>query len=311
MAANSGSINERFKGLILPLPTVFDGKGEIDVPAIEKLTDWYMGAGVHGFFVLGSQGQGPACTIEQRMLVADTVLAKVGGRLPVVIQIGAVDPYTSMELARHARQAGADGIGIVGPYYYSDRSEWEIIEQHKMVDSASGLPMLLYNNPQYAGYPTPPEMMVKIREAIPGVFGAKLALGSLAQAMRNIRVMGPDFNVFIPITEMLPGMLVGVAGSIASGVPITVPEVGVAIVEAIQAGDIARAQELQLRLLAHSDRIAPLSKYGRASTLVGLRARGLEITQYPRWPVKDVPAEDQALMARSINQLVSEVAVAV
>ena len=85
--------------------------------------------------------------------------------------------------------------------------------------------------------------------------------------------MGDDFNVFIPISEVLPGMLVGVAGSIASGVPITVPEIGVALVEAVQAGELARAQDIQLRLLEHTNRIAPLAKYGRASTTVGLQLR--------------------------------------
>ena len=52
----AGSVAERFKGLVLSIPTVFDGQGEVDVPAMEQLTEWYVGHGVHGFFVLGSKG---------------------------------------------------------------------------------------------------------------------------------------------------------------------------------------------------------------------------------------------------------------
>ncbi|MDH3242339.1 MAG: dihydrodipicolinate synthase family protein, partial [Alphaproteobacteria bacterium] len=176
-----------FKGLVAPIPAVFDGKGEPDLDMIGKLADWYLDAGAHGFFVLGSQGQGAATTIEQRKAIGEKVVKQVAGRVPVIVQVGAVDPYTSMELGAHAKEIGADAIGIVGPYYYSDRNEWELIEQHKQVDAATGLPILLYNNPQYSGYPTPPAMMKKLKEACPNVFGSKLANGNLGQAKNYLR----------------------------------------------------------------------------------------------------------------------------
>jgi dihydrodipicolinate synthase/N-acetylneuraminate lyase len=158
-------VRKDLKGLVIPIPAVFDGKGEPDLPMIEKLTDWYLGAGVHGFFVLGSQGQGPACRIDQRKAVAEVVVRKVNRRVPVIVQVGAVDPYTCIELGSHAKEIGADGIGVVGPYYYSDHNEWELIEHYKMVDKGVGLPMLLYNNPTYSGYPIPANLMAKLRDA--------------------------------------------------------------------------------------------------------------------------------------------------
>jgi dihydrodipicolinate synthase/N-acetylneuraminate lyase len=305
----SESVAARFRGLIIPIPTVFDGQGEIDAPAMEQLTNWYLDKGVDGFFVLGSQGQGPACRIDQRKLVAETVIGQVNGRVPVVIQVGAVDPYTSMELATHARQAGADAIGIVGPYYYSDRSEWEIIEQHKQVNEAGQLPMFLYNNPGYSGYPTPPERMLKLRDVIPGVFGAKLALGTLEEAGEYITALGQDFNIFIPVGQLIEGMKIGVCGSIAAGVPITVPEIGVALVKAIRSGDMAAAENIQKRLQEHSKRTASLRDYGRATTLVGLQQRGLPIKQYPRWRTKEMTDDDRTLMDTSIKQVLDEIAV--
>ena len=310
MATGSGpgSVAERFRGLVAPIPTVFDGKGEVDVATQKQLTDWYIEKGVDGFFVLGSQGQGPACRIDQRKAVAEAVLGQVNGRIPVVIQVGAVDPYTSMELATHARQAGADAIGMVGPYYYSDRAEWELIEQHKMVNEAGKLPMFLYNNPEYSGYPTPPSMMVKIREAIPGVFGAKLAAGTIDQAVEYLDTLGKDFNVFIPVNQLIEGMAKGVCGSIAAGVPVTVPEVGVALVAAIKAGDDARAKAINARMSEHSKRTSKLREYGRSTTRVGLQLRGLPIKEYPRWPTRDLTAEDRDLMDRSIKQLLEEIA---
>jgi dihydrodipicolinate synthase/N-acetylneuraminate lyase len=141
--ADINEIRKTVKGLIMPIPAVFDGKGEPDLAMMEKLTDWYLDAGVHGFFILGSQGQGPACRIDQRKATAATVVRRVNKRVPCIVQIGAVEPYTSVELGVHAKEIGADAVGVVGPYYYSDRNEWEITEHHKVVDKAVDMPMLL------------------------------------------------------------------------------------------------------------------------------------------------------------------------
>ncbi|HEX9743743.1 MAG TPA: dihydrodipicolinate synthase family protein [Nitrospiraceae bacterium] len=305
---NGGSMSTRAKGLVAPIPGVFDGKGEPDLAMMERLTDWYLGAGVHGFFVLGSQGQGAACRIDQRKAIAETVVRRVAGRVPVIVQVGAVDPYSSIELGAHAKEIGADAIGIVGPYYYSDRSEWELIEQHKEVDAATGLPILLYNNPQYSGYPTPPAMMKKLRDEIPNVFGSKLANGNLGQAKQYLRTLGDGFVIFVPITNMVPGMLIGVAGSIAAGAPVTVPEAGVQLIEAIWAGDYQRALKIQVLLIEHADRVAPLRQYGRRTTLEGLRIRGLDVKEYPRWTTKPMTPEHLKLYEGCIKRLLDELA---
>jgi dihydrodipicolinate synthase/N-acetylneuraminate lyase len=295
--------------LVMPIPAVFDGKGEPDLPMIEKLTDWYLDAGVHAFFILGSQGQGPACRIDQRKAVAETVVRRVNGRVPCIVQVGAVEPYTSIELGLHAKQIGADGIGVVGPYYYSDRNEWELIEHYKMVDKAVGLPMLLYNNPEYSGYPIPPAMMAKLREAVPNIFAAKLAMGNIDQAVNYLRVLSRDFIIFSPITQMLPGMLLGVAGSIAAGTPVTVPEAGVQLIEAVWAKDYDRAQKIQVLLLEHGERLAPIRSYGRRVTLEGLRLRGLAVKEYPRWPTKPLSAEHQKLYEENMKRVLDELRV--
>ncbi len=305
--ATVSELRKTVKGLIIPIPAVFDGKGEPDFSMMEKLTDWYLDAGVHGFFILGSQGQGPACRIDQRKAVAETVVRRVSKRVPCIVQVGAVEPYTSIELGLHAKELGADGIGVVGPYYYSDRNEWEIIEHYKVVDQAVGLPMLLYNNPEYSGYPIPPAMMAKLRDAVPNIFAAKLAMGNIDQAVQYLRVLTREFIIFIPITQMLPGMLIGVAGSIAAGTPVTVPEIGVQLIEAIWAQDFERAQKLQVLMLEHGERMAPIRQYGRRITLEGMRLRGLAVKEYPRWPTRPLSAEHQKLyednMKRVLDQL--------
>src|SRR5262245_52451723 len=79
---------DEIRGMFSPLPTVFDGQGGVDAPVMEELVDWYLEAGVNAFFVLGSFGQGPACTVEQRKQVTELAVRRVRGRIPVVIHIG-------------------------------------------------------------------------------------------------------------------------------------------------------------------------------------------------------------------------------
>lgn len=299
-------IRKTVKGLIMPIPAVFDGKGEPDLAMMERLTDWYLDAGVHGFFILGSQGQGPACRIDQRKAIAAAVVRRVGKRVPCIVQIGAVEPYTSIELGLHAKEIGADAVGVVGPYYYSDRNEWELTEHYKMVDKAVDMPMLLYNNPEYSGYPIAPAMMKNLRDAVPNIFGAKLAMGNVNLAINYLRVLSREFAIFIPIAQMLPGMLIGVAGSIAAGSPVTVPEIGVQLIEAIWAGDYDRARKIQVLLLQHNERMAPIRFYGRRITLEGLRLRGLAVKEFPRWPTRPLSAEHQKLYADNVKHVLEE-----
>ena len=127
---------EQMRGIVLPSPTVFLEDGSVDEKLMRELTDWFVACGVHAFFVLGSYGQGPAMTPEERKKVAEIIVQQVKHRVPVVVHVGAVDPYTAIDLGKHAKSIGAEAIGHVGPYYYADRSEYEIIEHFKMVDRA-------------------------------------------------------------------------------------------------------------------------------------------------------------------------------
>ena len=76
------------RGMLLPLPTVFDEAAELDEAVQRDLVQFYVDKGVHALFILGSYGQGPAMRIDQRKRAAEIVIEEVGGRIPVVVHIG-------------------------------------------------------------------------------------------------------------------------------------------------------------------------------------------------------------------------------
>lgn len=279
------------RGMLLPLPTVFDEAGMIDEPVLRQMVDYYIGAGIHAMFVGGSMGQGMALTQDERKTLFDIVISQVKQRIPVVCHVGTADPYTTIDLGRHAMKAGADALATVGPYYYSDRTQAELRAHFKMVGKALTAPILLYNNPSYQGYPINGELMAQLVEDSPHIFGCKLAKGGIDELVAYRVAMGPDFKLFAMASSLFPGIRLGLTGTVSP--PLTLcPEIGVACIRAIDAGDDRRALELQEAIVElQGSLLSPSIRKiaGRGVYLAGLRELGFPIKLYPRWPVAEVP----------------------
>jgi dihydrodipicolinate synthase/N-acetylneuraminate lyase len=284
-------MTEQIRGIVLPSPTVFLDDGRVDEKLMRELTDWFIACGVHAFFILGSYGQGPAMTPDERKKVAEIVVQQVKHRVPVVVHVGAVDPFTAIDLGKHAKSIGAEAIGHGGPYYYADRSEYEIIEHFKMVDHAVGLPILVYNNPRYSGYNIHPEFMARLVDAVPNIFGAKLAMGSVDEAMAYMKIVSKPFLPFALASNLVSAMSVGVAGTISPPLAVT-PELGVELVRAIDAGKAQEALALQKKVIRIHDIFLRLAgPFGRTIYCEAMRLRGFDVKMYPRWPSKPLTHE--------------------
>lgn len=284
-------MTEKIRGIVLPAPTVFLEDGHIDEPLMRELTEFFIASGAHALFILGSYGQGPALAPGERKEVAEIVLDQVKHRIPSVVHVGAVDPYTAIDLGRHARSIGAEAIGHVGPYYYSDRSDYEIIEHFRMVDRAVGLPILVYNNPRYSGYNIPPAMMARLVEAVPNIFGAKLAMGSVDEAMAYMKAVSAPFAPFALASNLVAAMSVGVQGTISPPLAVT-PELGVELVRAIDAGRAAEALAAQKKVIRVHDLFLRLAgPFGRTIYREAMRLRGFAVKMYPRWPSRPLSEE--------------------
>ena len=165
------------RGVLLPIITPFDEKVRVDEQMMRQLVDFHIKAGVQGLFVLGSTGQGPAMTIEERKQTAAIALDQAKSRVPVIIHVGTADAGSAVELAEHAAAHKADAVAIVPPYYYSDHTEFEIIAHYKAVHKAVPLPIYIYENPKYSGISIPPGFAVRMKEQVPALKGIKVAYG--------------------------------------------------------------------------------------------------------------------------------------
>lgn len=278
------------RGMLLPMPTVFEEDGSIDDRLMCELVERYIGAGVNALLVGGSFGQGPALSQEERKHLSEIVLTQTRKRVPVVIHIGTADPYTTIDLGRHALKAGADAVACVGPYYYADHTPDEVRAHFKMVGAALTAPIMLYNNPKYQGYAMTPDLMGQLRQDSPQIFGVKLAMGSIDEAKIYQEVLGREFKFFALASSLFPGMRMGIAGTVSPPLA-TFPELGVELVRAIDRRDYVRALELQEAVIEFSSSFLSRTvarECGRAIYRVGLQQMGIAVKRYPRWPTGEV-----------------------
>ena len=287
------------RGVLLPIITPFDDKGRVDEPIMRQLVDFHIGAGVQGLFVLGSTGQGPAMSTEERKQTAAIALDQARSRVPVIIHIGTPASDSTVELAEHAAGHKADAVAIVPPYYYSDHSEYEIVAHYKAVAKAVPLPIFIYENPKYSGISVPPGMAVRMKEQVPSLKGIKVAYGQGA-LLEYVRLL-PDVSVFTGNADLFGLVPFGLAGMINPPTSF-VPELCVALFKALDSKDYVAAVEAQKRVdLAARLVGAELRKYGRVPLREVFRMRGFDVKRFPKWETEPMPKEAVTKLERELK----------
>jgi dihydrodipicolinate synthase/N-acetylneuraminate lyase len=146
--------------------------------------------------------------------------------------------------------------------------------------------------------------MAQIVADSPQVFGAKLAMGSIDEAVIycNAVGVGDAFGAYALASALFPGMLdTGIVGAVSPPLAVA-PELGVALVEAIDARDFDRALALQRAVNnLHAVSLHGLLTYGRSSFLPALREAGFDVKMYPRWPVPPLPEADAERYRQSVR----------
>jgi dihydrodipicolinate synthase/N-acetylneuraminate lyase len=287
------------RGVLLPMITPFDEKVRVDEQIMRRLVDFHIGAGVQGLFVLGSTGQGPAMTIEERKQAAAIALDQAKARVPVVIHIGTADAGSTVDLAEHAAAHKADAVAIVPPYYYSDHTEYEIIAHYRAVAKAVPLPIFIYENPKYSGISIPPGLAVRMKEQVPALKGIKVAYGQGA-LLEYVRLL-PDVSVFTGNADLFGLVPFGLAGMINPPTSF-VPELCVDLFRALDGKDYGRAVEAQKKVDTAARLVgARLRKYGRVPLQEVFRMRGFAVQRFPKWETEQMPKDEVVKLERELR----------
>ncbi len=257
--------------------TPFSADGKLDVDAGVALAARLVDRGVDLLAISGTTGESPTTTESEKFDLLHAVVDAVGDRATVIAGAGTYDTAHSIELARNAQRAGAHGLLVVTPYY-SRPSQEGLIAHFTAVADATDLPVTLYDIPPRSIIPIGPDTIRKLAEH-PRIVAVKDAKGDLNAGAELIAETGLAFYSGDDSLN-LPWLSIGAVGFI-SVIGHLVPERLRELVDAYRAGDVARARDINARLVPLNHAMARLG--GVAMTKGGLRLLGVEVGE-PRLP---------------------------
>ena len=204
-----------FRGNAPALVTPFTDDNTIDESAFKQLIDDQIAGGVSALVVLGTTGENPTISYEERRQLTDLCIEHTAGRVPVIVGTGTNNTRESVQFSLEAAGAGASGLLVVGPYYNKPTQEG-LIAHVSAIASATDCPIIFYNVPGRTASNCLPETLLKMTSIIPTMVGVKEASGDLSQ-IADIFAGRPDgFAVYSGDDEItLPLLLLGGDGVIS------------------------------------------------------------------------------------------------
>jgi 4-hydroxy-tetrahydrodipicolinate synthase len=238
-----------FSGVGTALITPFDRNFNVDYSALRKICRKQVEGKVDAVIVIGTTGESPVFSINERKKIIETVIEEVKGKNEVIVGTGSNDTRKVVELNKIAEELKADAVLIVNPYYNKGTQE-SLIEHYKYISERTPLPIVLYNVPSRTAMNMLPGTIVKIAESCKNVVAIKEACSNISQIAHLISIKPQNFAVYSGNdNETLPIMALGGVG-IISVFSNAYPKELKRLTDAISKNDPALARELNNKYLS-------------------------------------------------------------
>jgi 4-hydroxy-tetrahydrodipicolinate synthase len=272
-----------WSGVFPAATTQFDSELKVDLPATQKVQQALLRDGVHGLVLMGTVGEGNSLSAEEKRAVLKGAVEVAAGKVPVIAGVSEFTTATAATFARDAERIGATGLMVLpGMVYVPTAAE---LEHHfRAVAEASGLPIMLYNNPP--SYRVNIEMATLERLAeVPTIVAIKESSPDPRRFTDIINAFAERFVLFAGLDDIaFEGLALGAKGWV-SGLTNAFPLESLLLYAAIANGDLERARRIYrwfmplLHLDAEHDLVQSIKL---AEMLMG---RGTERVRPPRLPL--------------------------
>ena len=179
-----------FQASITAMITPFK-HGKVDARAFQKLVEWQIDQGSHGLVPCGTTGESPTLTHDEHKRVVELCVEAASGRVPVIAGTGSNATAEAVELTRHAKTTGADGVLVVTPYYNKPTQEGLYLH-FKAINDCADIPILIYNIPGRSVVDMSVDTMARLFK-LSNIVGVKDATASMARASQQRAALGTDF----------------------------------------------------------------------------------------------------------------------
>lgn len=187
-------IQARLRGMGVALITPFKEDGSVDYAALVRLVDYQLQNGTDFLCVLGTTAETPTLTKEEKTAITRTVIERAGGRLPILLGVGANCTQTVIDMLKNDDFTGVDAVLAVVPYYNKPSQEG-IYQHYKAISESTDLPIVLYNVPGRTGVNMTAETTLRLAQDFRNIVAVKEASGHITQMDDIIKHKPAHFNV--------------------------------------------------------------------------------------------------------------------
>ncbi len=240
-------MDKMFRGVFTAIITPFKSSGEVDEEAFKKLIDFQIENKVNGIVPCGTTGESPTLSEEEQKRVIELTVQHVNKRVPVIAGTGSNNTSHAVEMTKFAKEAGADGVLLVNPYY-NKPTQKGLYLHFKAIADAADIPCVVYNIKGRTAINVETPTLVKLMNDCENIVAVKEASGDIEQ-MKDVianrkegfSVLSGDDGITMDLMEAGGDGVVSVASNIA-------PAKMVEMVHTALDGNMDQAREMEKEL---------------------------------------------------------------
>lgn len=234
--------NAPFKGIIAYPITPFDANEKVDILLYKQLVERLIVSGSHGIAPLGSTGVMPYLNDQEKEAITEATVEQVNGRVPILVGVSNLTTERTIYHAKFAEKAGATAVMII-PMSYWKLSDDEIVKHYDAVAKQISIPIMAYNNPATAGVDMSPKLLKRILE-IPNVTMIKESTGDVQRMHYLKKELGDSVAFYNGSNPLALSAFAAGATGWCTAAPNLIPELNIALYNAIQNNDLQEAQKI-------------------------------------------------------------------
>jgi N-acetylneuraminate lyase len=296
-------INNRIEGFIAAPMTAYRPDGTVNLDVIPSYAEFLQSNGIVGVFVNGTTGEGLSLTVEERMNIAERWVKAAPGEFKVIVHVSHTCAVSSWEMARHAAQIGAWGIGQMGPIFYKPNSIEELTDYTAQTAAqAPDLAYYYYHIPSMSGVCFPMLEFLRAAEPkIPKLAGIKYTHEDLVDFELCREFNDGKYDILYGRDEtFLCSLALGCWGAVGSTYNIMVP-LYTRLVDAFDSGNLSEARRLQQISMKVVQLLIGTSSFNSALKEV-MNMIGLNLGPV-RSPLKNIEAAKIARLKNDLKEL--------
>ena len=236
-----------FTGVYTAIITPFTKEERVDEECLKKLIDFNIQEGVTGIVPCGTTGECPTLSHEEHGKVIELTINHVNGRVPVIAGTGSNSTAEAIRLTKYAKEAGADAVLQVNPYY-NKPTQKGLYLHFKAIADAVDIPIVLYNIKGRTAVNLETETLVKLANDCRNIVAVKEASGDLDQMRDVIKNTDENFSVLSGDDNMTLNLIEAGGQGIISVASNIIPERMSSMVKEALSGNMERAREQEKNL---------------------------------------------------------------